>query len=62
MLTRRSGLVKRVGQNLIVMLNWIESRKHRQAAKKLHCKLNQLSIKMVGPPKLRLLFRVVRFL
>ena len=61
MLTRRSGLVKRVGQTLIVMLNWIENRKHRQAAKKLCRKLNQLNIKMVGPLKLRLSFHVVRF-
>lgn len=61
MITRRSGLVKLVGQTLIVMLNWIEDRKHRQAAKKLCHKLNQMDITMVGPLKLKLSFHVVRY-
>ena len=61
MITRRPGLVKLVGQTLIVMLDWIENRKHRQAAEKLCCKLNQLNIRMVGPLNLRLSFHVVRF-
>mgnify|MGYP001588716689 CR=1 FL=1 len=61
MITRRAGMVKLVGQTLIVMIEWIENRKHRQAAEKLCQKLNQLSIKMVGPLKLRLSFHVVRF-
>jgi len=54
-------LVKLVGQTLIVMLNWIEDRKHRQAAKKLCHKLNQMNITMVGPLKLKLSFHVVRY-
>lgn len=61
MITRRSGLVKLVGQTLIVMLEWIENRKYRQAAKQLCRKLNQLNIAMVGPLNLRLSFHVVRF-
>jgi hypothetical protein len=61
MITRRSGLVKLVGQTLIVMLEWIENRKHRLAAKRLCRKLNQLNIKMVGPSNLTLSFHVVRF-
>lgn len=61
MITRRPGLVKLVGQTLIVMLEWIENRKHRQAAKELCRKLNQLNIRMVGPLDLRLSFHVVRF-
>jgi hypothetical protein len=61
MITRRAGLVKLVGQTLIVMIEWIENRKHRQAAKELCRKLNQLSIRMVGPLKLSLSFHVVRF-
>jgi len=61
MITRRPGLVKLVGQTLIVMLEWIENRKYRQAAKKLCRKLNQLNIRMVGPLNLRLSFHVVRF-
>jgi len=61
MITRLPGLVKLVGQTLIVMLEWIENRKHRQAAKQLCRKLNQLNITMVGPLNLRLSFHVVRF-
>jgi len=61
MITRRAGMVKLVGQTLIVMIEWIENRKHRQAAKELCRKLNQLSIRMVGPLKLSLSFHVVRF-
>ena len=61
MITRRPGLVKLVGQTLIVMLDWIENRKHRQAAEKFCRKLNQLNIRMVGPLNLRLSFHVVRF-
>ena len=61
MITRRSGLVKLSGQTLIVMIEWIENRKHRLAAKRLCRKLNQLKIKMVGPLGLTLSFHVVRF-
>jgi hypothetical protein len=61
MITRRSGLVKLVGQTLIVMIEWIENRKHRLAAKRLCRKLNHLKIKMVGPLNLALSFQVVRF-
>jgi hypothetical protein len=61
MITRRPGLMKLVGQTLIIMLEWIENRKHRQAAKQLCRKLNQLNIRMVGPLNLRLSFHVVRF-
>jgi hypothetical protein len=61
MITRRAGLVKLVGQTLIVMLEWIENRKHREAAKRLCRKLNQMNIRMVGPLNLRLSFHVVRF-
>lgn len=61
MITRRPGLLKLAGQTLMVMLEWIESRKYRQAAKQLCRKLNQLNIRMVGPLNLRLSFHVVRF-
>lgn len=61
MITRRPGLLKLAGQTLMVMLEWIENRKYRQAAKQLCRKLNQLSIRMVGPLNLRLSFHVVRF-
>ena len=61
MITRRSGLVRLVGQTLIVMLEWIENGKYREAAKTLCRKLNQMNIRMVGPLNLRLSFHVVRF-
>jgi hypothetical protein len=61
MITRRSGLVKLVGQTLIVMIEWIENRKHREAAKNFCRKLNQMNITMVGALNLRLSFHVVRF-
>jgi len=61
MITRRPGLVKLVGQTMMVMLEWIENRKHREAAKQLCRRLNQLNVKMVGPLNLRLSFHVVRF-
>lgn len=61
MITRRPGLLKLAGQTLMVMLEWIESGKYRQAAKQLCRKLNQLNIRMVGPLNLRLSFHVVRF-
>jgi len=61
MITRRSGLVRLVGQTLIVMLEWIENGKYREAAKTLFRKLNQMNIRMIGPLNLRLSFHVVRF-
>ena len=61
MITRRAGLVKLVGQTLIVMLEWIENRKHLKAAKRLCHKLNQMNIRMVGSLNLKLSFYVVRF-
>ena len=61
MITRNSGLVKLVGQTLIVMLEWIENSRFRKAAKRLCLKLNQMNIRMVGPLHLRLSFHVVRY-
>ena len=61
MITQRPGLLKLAGQTLLVMLEWIENRNYRQAAKQLCRKLNRLNIRMVGPLNLRLSFHVVRF-
>jgi hypothetical protein len=61
MITRRAGLVKLVGQTLLVMLEWIENKKHRQAAKKLCRKLNELAIRMVGPLDVKLSFYIVQY-
>lgn len=60
MITRKSGLVKLVGQTLMVMLEWIDDKKHRQAAQQLCHKLNQISIRMIGALDVKLSFYVVR--
>jgi len=60
MITRKSGLVKLVGQTLMVMLEWIDNRKHRQAAENLCHKLNQKGIRMSGALDIRLSFHIAR--
>lgn len=60
MITRKSGLVKLVGQTLMVMLEWIDNKKHRQAAQQLCHKLNQIGIRMIGSLDVKLSFHVVR--
>ena len=49
-------LVKLVGQTLMVMLEWIDSRKHRQAAEAFCHKLNQKGIRMPGALDVKLSF------
>ena len=61
MITRRAGLVKLVGQTLIVMIEWIGNRKHRNSAKELCRKLNQMDIRMVEPLNLKLSFHIALF-
>jgi hypothetical protein len=56
MITRRAGYVKLVGQSLIVVLDWIQNKKHRQAAEKLCCLLNKKRIKLSGQLNFKLLF------
>lgn len=60
MITRKSGLVKLVGQTLIVMLEWIDNRKHRQTAEDLCHKLNQIGIRMAGALDVKLSFHIAR--
>jgi len=59
MITTRHGRVKLVGQTLIVVLDWIENRKHRQAAVELCRKLNKKKVKMVGGIGVSLSFHVM---
>jgi hypothetical protein len=61
MITRRAGYVKLVGQSLIVVLDWIQNKKHRQAAEKLCCLLNKKGIKLSGRLKLNLSFYVSKY-
>ena len=61
MITTQSGLVKLVGQTLMVMLKWIDSRKHRQAAEQLCHKLNQIGVRLVGGLDVKLSFHIARY-
>lgn len=61
MITTKPGLVKLVGNTLMVMLEWIENKKHREAAKQLCNKLNQLSIRLGGRLDVKLSFHIARY-
>jgi len=58
MIATRGGYLKLVGQTLMVVLDWIEYGKHREAAEHLCRLLNEKGIQMVGRLKLKLFFRV----
>lgn len=58
MITSRSGYVKLIGQTLVVILDWIENPKHRQAAIRLCHLLNQKEILLDGRLKVKLFFRI----
>ena len=58
MITSRSGYVKLIGQTLVVILDWIENPKHRQAAKRLCHLLNQKEITLNGRLKVNLFFHL----
>jgi transposase len=58
MITTRGGYIKLVGQTLMVVLDWIEYGKHREAAEHLCRLINEKGIRMVGRLKLKLFFRV----
>lgn len=60
MITTRAGYVKLIGQTLLVILDWIENRKHRQAAERLCRLLNQKDIKLNGRLKVKLFFHLSR--
>ncbi len=61
MITTKPGLVKLVGNTLMVMLEWIENKKHREAAKQLCHKLNQLGVRLVGGLDVKLSFHIARY-
>lgn len=60
MITGKSGYVKLVGQTLVVLLDWIENKKHREAAEHLCHLLNQKGICLAGRLKVKLFFRISR--
>ena len=61
MITDRAGYIKLSGRTLIVVLDWIESKKHREAAKKFCHLLNQEDMKMAGHMNLKLSFHISRY-
>lgn len=58
MIATRPGYVKLFGNTLIVLLDWIENRKHRQAAEEFCHRINQIGLKMVGRMNIKLFFRM----
>lgn len=58
MITTWPGYVKLIGKTLVVILDWIENKKHRQAAERFCHLLNQSNIIMCGRLQLKLFFRV----
>jgi transposase len=58
MITTKAGIVKLVGQTLMVILRGIENRKHREAALKLCRKLNEIGVTMNGGMNLALSFHL----
>ena len=61
MITRSAGYIRLFGQTLIVVLDWIENKKHRKAAIQFCRLLNQKGIKMAGRLKLKLAFFVSKY-
>jgi len=60
MITSKAGYIKLIGQTLVVILDWIENKKHRVAAERLCHRLNQKGISLVGRLNVKLFFRVSR--
>jgi len=58
MITTRSGYVQLTGQTLVVILDWIENKKHRKAANKLCHLLNEKKIKLTGRLNVKLHFHL----
>ena len=58
MITTRSGYVKLVGETLIVILDWIQNRKHREATQRLCHLLNQKGVRLIGHLNVKLFFHV----
>ncbi len=54
--TNKGGYVRLIGSTLVVLLDWIEKRSHRQAAESLCQNINKLGITMQGRFPLKLHF------
>lgn len=58
MITTKGGVIKLIGQTLMVILSGIENRKHRMAAKRLCDKLNEKNIVMTSGVSFKLSFHI----
>ncbi len=58
MITGRAGYIKLVGQTLIVVLDWIQNKKHREAAARFCRLVNQKEVQLMGRIKFKLAFYV----
>jgi len=58
MITRKSGHLKLIGDTLVVILDRIDNKKHRNAANKLCGLLNQKGVELVGRLKVKLSFHL----
>ena len=61
MITRRAGYIKMFGETLIVVLDSIKNKKHRQAAIRFCRRLNETGIKLMGRLKLKLAFYISKY-
>lgn len=59
-ITTSPGYVKLYGKTLVVLLDWIENSKHREAAERLCCLLNTKNIQLSSSLDIKLFFRVSR--
>lgn len=57
-ITKLPGYVKLMGKTLIVLLDWIEDKKHREAAIKFCHLINSMAPKLVGRMEFNLFFRL----
>jgi hypothetical protein len=61
MIIGKAGYIKLIGQTLIVVVDWIENKKHREAAERFCRLLNQKDMRLIGRLKLKLAFYVSKF-
>ncbi len=57
-ITKLPGYVKLMGKTLLVLLDWIEDKKHREAAIEFCHLINRVAPKLMGRMEFNLFFRV----
>jgi hypothetical protein len=60
MATSRAGYLKLIGQTLVVILDWVENKKHREAVDRLCWSINQIGIRLGGRLNVKLFFHLSR--